>query len=240
MNEIKTALRKQWFQPTILGLALNPVFIARRGLFLAIKRVAPRLHGKVLDFGCGSKPYENLFTSADSYLGCDLDVSGHDHRDSRIDCFYDGERLPFQNSTFDAVVSFETFEHIFNLSTILAEVRRVTKESGYLLISIPFAWEEHEIPYDFARYTSYGMRRLLEDRGYEVIDLQKTTTQVLAVFQLFIAYLHLHVLPAKGIWSVPFRLLLTFPITILAYVMNAVLPRSDRFFCNLVILAKKT
>ena len=106
--------------------------------------------------GCGSKPYENLFVHADKYIGCDVEVSGHNHSDSKIDYFFDGKKLPFSDGTFDAVVSFEVFEHVFNLPEILTEINRVTKEKGTLLISIPFAYGEHEIPYDFARYTSFG------------------------------------------------------------------------------------
>ena len=106
---------------------------------------------RVLDFGCGSKPYENLFINIDEYVGCDIEVSGHDHLDSKIDYFFDGKNLPFIDDRFDSVVSFEVFEHIFNLPEILKEINRVTKTSGNILISVPFAWGEHEVPYDFAR-----------------------------------------------------------------------------------------
>jgi SAM-dependent methyltransferase len=240
LDKARQMVHKQWYQPSSWGMVVNPVFIARRGLFRAIKRLAPRLSGDVLDFGCGSKPYASLFAHARSYLGCDLEVSGHDHQDSQIDCFYDGGRLPFENGRFDAVVSFETFEHVFNLADILAEIYRVTKSSGYLLISIPFAWEEHEVPYDFARYTSFGIRNILREKGYEVVDLEKTTSHVLAVFQLLIAYLHQHVFPVKKPFSLLFRVLFIFPLTALAYFLNALLPKSGKYFCNIVVLARKT
>jgi len=96
-------------------------------------------------------------SEAASYIGVDLEATGHDHSNSKIDVLYDGKVLPFKDGQFDAVVSFEVLEHVFNLSEVMREINRVTTDSGYLLISVPFAWLEHEIPYDFARYTSFGI-----------------------------------------------------------------------------------
>ena len=54
--------------------------------------------------------------------------------------------MPFSDGRFDSVVSFEVLEHVFNLPQILQEINRVTKDSGLFLISVPFAWGEHEAP----------------------------------------------------------------------------------------------
>ena len=63
---------------------------------------------------------------------------------------------------------------MFNLPDLLMEINRVTKRDGYLLLSVPFAWAEHEIPYDFARYTSFALTHLLEKNGYRVLELHKS------------------------------------------------------------------
>lgn len=236
--KIKSRIKRESFQPTLLGIIVNPVFIVRYGLFNAIKKVAPEIKGNVLDFGCGSKPYENLFIHADKYIGCDIEVSGHDHKDSKIDYFFDGKKLPFKNEQFDSVVSFETFEHIFNLPVILQEINRVTKSSGLLLISVPFVWSEHEIPYDFARYTSFGLTQILKEHGYQVIEYQKTTTYLLTVFQVLIAYFIENVVPKNKLCYL-FQLILIFPLTVFAYALNAVFPKKYALFCSSAILAKK-
>ena len=70
------------------------------------------------------------------------------------------------------------------------------KPKGRILITSPFGWGEHEKPYDFARYTSFGIKHLLEKSGFE-IKITKTSSYFLAIGQLFIAYLGQHVLP-KG------------------------------------------
>jgi SAM-dependent methyltransferase len=199
--------------------------------------MAPSITGSLLDFGCGSKPYEALFTKANSYIGVDLETTGHDHVDSKVDVYYDGRALPFEADQFDAVVSFEVFEHVFNLTEVLDEIRRVTKESGFLLISIPFAWPEHEIPYDFARYTSFGIAHVLNCSGYEVINTKKTTTHVLAVFQLFADYLA-QLGPRSWIRPI-LQLMVIFPTTLFAYLLNSILPKRYAYFCNSVVLARK-
>ncbi len=237
-EKLQARIRKESFRPTILSAVLAPTYIIRRELLRAIQELAPSISGNILDFGCGSKPYEFLFSGAASYLGVDLEGTGHDHADSKVDVFYDGKRLPFPDEAFDAVVSFEVFEHVFNLSDVLAEIRRVTKPSGTLLISIPFAWHEHEQPYDFARYTSFGITHILSRSGYEVVKAKKTTTHILATFQMFIAYLTL-VRPRISLFRLLLQVCLIFPVTAVAYLLNGLLPKRDEYFCNFVVLAKK-
>lgn len=235
---LRCRLAREDFQPSFLSIILRPVFIIRRALFHTIKELAPAITGDVLDFGCGSKPYESLFQGATSYTGVDLDVTGHDHRDSRIDVFYDGKVLPFPDGQFDAVVSFEVFEHVFNLQEVLNEIRRVTRKSGHLLLSIPFAWEEHEVPFDFARYTSFGITHLLTEAGYEIVQLKKTTTYTLAVFQMLIAWIVRDRLRFRFLRYCR-QLFVVFPLTMAGLALNSILPKRDDFYCNAVVLAKK-
>jgi SAM-dependent methyltransferase len=237
-EKLRTRMRRETFQPTLLSAIVSPVYIIRRGLFRAIKDLAPFISGSILDFGCGSKPYESLFSGAASYLGVDLEVTGHNHEDSKIDVFYDGKILPFDDAQFDAVVSFEVFEHVFNLPEALREINRVTKCGGFLLISVPFAWNEHEVPYDFARYTSFGISHTLRSAGYEIIEIKKTTTYLLAVFQMFMAYL-MQTEPRLRALRYLRQICVMFPCTLAAYAVNSLLPKRYEYYCNIVLLAKK-
>lgn len=237
---LKIWWQRQMFIVSPLGVAINPSHIIRRGIYRATSRLAPQISGNVLDFGCGSKPYEELFTAADRYTGVDIEVSGHDHSDSKVDRYYDGKTLPFRDALFDSVVCFEVFEHVFNLDEVLAEIRRVMRPGGRLLLSIPFAWHEHEVPYDFARYTSFGFRHVLEKNGFEVVEVEKTTTSILAMGQLFIIYVHEHILPLKGVFSKILRLAVIFPLNLLVLAANAMLPKRKDFYSGMVVLARKT
>ena len=238
-HQAKAKYRREEFIPTILGMVINPVYILRNGLCSSIKKIAPIIDGNVLDFGCGSKPYESLFTNVNSYIGVDIEVSGHNHSESKVDYFYDGKTLPFEDNQFDAVVSFEVFEHIFNISQILSELKRVLKPSGNLLISIPFSWNEHEAPYDFARYTSFGIKQILHENGFDVIELKKTTTYFLAIGQMFIAYLVQHIQPKNKWLGLLFQIGIIFPINLFTQTINFVLPKKFEYFCNIVVLARK-
>jgi SAM-dependent methyltransferase len=238
VKKLKLKLKKEQFQPTLLGFVINPVYVIRSGLFKYINKFAPQINGSILDFGCGSKPYENLFINSDEYIGCDIEDSGHSHHDSNIDYFFDGKTLPFDDDRFDSVVSFEVFEHVFNLHEILKEINRVTKTSGTLLISFPFAYGEHEVPYDYARYTSFGMSHILKEHGFEVIEYKKTTTHFLTIYQLFVSYLVQNIAPNNKFYYI-FQIMIIFPLNIIAYALNLILPKNYDLYCSSVILAKK-
>ncbi len=240
LKRIEERLRRELFLTTPLSIIINPVYITRSGLLKAISKHAPDLGGDILDFGCGSKPYEALFVNAKSYTGVDIKVSGHNHRNSNIDYFYDGKLLPFPNQCFDSIVCFEVLEHIFNLEEIMTEIRRVLKPGGKLLISLPFAWDEHEAPFDFARYTSFGIKHILEKHGFDVLDYTKTNTYVLAIQQLFIEYLAKNVSPKKGLGRRLFQITVIFPLNVWSVCINFILPKRYDYFTNQVVLSKKS
>jgi ubiquinone/menaquinone biosynthesis C-methylase UbiE len=143
---------KEQFDPSfVLGIWINPFFVIRRGLITGVGSISKHMKGgKLLDVGCGSKPYERMF-EVEKYVGIDLEVSGHDHSFSKIDKFYDGKTIPFEEDFFDNVFCSEVFEHVFNIEELLDEIHRVLKPGGKLGFTCPFVWDEHEQPYDFAR-----------------------------------------------------------------------------------------
>jgi ubiquinone/menaquinone biosynthesis C-methylase UbiE len=196
--------------------------------------------GKVLDVGCGSKPYQDCFPLASAYIGIDVETSGHDHENSKVDVFYDGMSIPFTNESFDSVVCFEVLEHVKDPKTILEEINRVIKEHGSLLISVPFLFGEHEEPYDFQRFTSFGLVKLLNDVGFNVVSLEKTTSEFMAIAQLNILYLSRH-------WGIKIRgfnrikqYLIISPLTVASILIDRYITKHQSGFCNIVVLAKKS
>lgn len=237
---LRRFIRRAEFKPSITSLLFNPCHIIRSQLYSAIAPHGKNGRGVLLDFGCGSKPYESLFPGVSNYIGCDIQTSGHDHTDSKVDYFYDGLTLPFNDDQFDWAVSFEVLDDIFNLDDILKELHRVTRSGGTLLVSSPFCWQEHEAPYDFARYTRYGLTSVLEKNGFKVIEYQKTGTYVLCIFQLVSFYLYEHVFPKKFGVARLLTPIFIFPLTVLAYVLNAVLPKNQDFYLNNIFLCSRT
>jgi SAM-dependent methyltransferase len=237
--EVKARLRRGSFRADLFGLLLHPGFIIRRGLWSNVAHLAPSLRGRILDLGCGSRPYECLFVNADGYVGLDVQQSGHDHTNSKIDVFYDGETIPFGRGEFDAVVSFEVFEHVFNLDRVLSEINRVLRDDGKLLITVPFFWPEHEQPYDFARYTSFGIQAALEKGGFRTACMVKSGNFIAALWQAYIGYLF-SFSPKKSLLGRGiFQLLVIFPTTLFGLLASTIFPKRYEAYCNLVVLAEK-
>lgn len=161
-----------------------------------IKLYAPQLSGRILDFGCGSKPYISLFSNATEYIGLDYEGEGHSHVNEYVDVFYDGKKIPFPDASFDAVFSSEVFEHLFNMDEILRELNRVMKKGGKMLLSCPFVWPEHEVPVDYARYTRFALRDLLEKHGFTVLVQDKTGDFTSTIYQMKMLYLAEHLVPS--------------------------------------------
>lgn len=169
MGSISNARRKHEFDPGLSGLWLNRLYLIRRVIAEGIKRNAHQLTGKLLDYGCGSKPYEELFPATE-YIGIDVEVSGHPTDRKTADVYFDGVCLPFSDSEFDSVLVSEVVEHLFDLPCALVEISRVMKPSGKLLITCPFVWPLHEEPYDYARYTPFALSHELERAGFRIIE----------------------------------------------------------------------
>ncbi|WP_262249407.1 class I SAM-dependent methyltransferase [Parapedobacter soli] len=236
--KLKQLYNESLFQPTLFGLFFNPFFIIRRGLYRAVYQFRSRMAGKMLDFGCGSKPYKALF-SVSEYVGTDIKISGHDHRHEQIDVYYDGETLPFGDESFDSIFSSEVFEHVFNLSQILDELYRVLKPGGHMLITVPFVWDEHEIPYDFARYTSFGLKHIFQEKGFVVVEEKKTTDYVSTIFQMWAAYIYQHIFPQHKVIRIALTPLFVTPITLCGLLFSAILPKNKNFFHNNVMVLQK-
>jgi SAM-dependent methyltransferase len=226
------------FNPSIT----KPNYLIRKRLLRSIQSLAPRLKGKLMDFGCGQKPYKALFT-ADEYIGVDFENPGHPHINESIDVFYDGKTIPFPNEHFDSIFSSEVFEHIFNLEEIIKELNRVLKIDGIILITCPFAFCEHEIPNDFARYTSFAIKYLFTKNGFEVIEQIKTGNSIEALSQMRLIYLHQHIYPKlKKIPLVrsAFRLVFYTTINLGTLLFGKILPQGKDLYMNNVLLCRKT
>src|SRR5580658_2251280 len=139
-----------------------------------LKRAAPFAHGRLLDVGCGDKPYEPIFAPyVDAYVGVEHDATFAKTSASsrgRPDVLYDGKRLPFDDATFDTVLSVEVLEHTPEPQRLLNEMARVLKREGTLILTVPFSFRLHEEPHDYFRYTPYGVREMLANAGLEPVE----------------------------------------------------------------------
>jgi SAM-dependent methyltransferase len=112
----------------------------------------------VLDVYCGTRPYEDLFPTGAQVVGLDVDRSGY--RYGVADVVSD-DFLPFADGSFDAVMCTQAFHYIVEPQPAIAEIRRVLRPGGAVLITVPVVWEyDRENPEH--HYTEPLLRRLFE------------------------------------------------------------------------------
>ncbi|MBX2959218.1 MAG: class I SAM-dependent methyltransferase [Flavobacteriales bacterium] len=237
MLKLKKAILQQLFKPTFISFCINPFFWGRAAIYLSVKKFATTISGKTVDVGSGSKPYKDLFKNVTEYIGLDIEQSGHNHQTSDIDVFYDGKTFPFKNSTIDSLVFFEVLEHVFNPDEFLSEIARVVKPGGKCLVTIPFLWGEHEQPYDFARYSSFGLKHLFNQHGLEIIEHKK----YLSDFRIFplLVNSYIYTISKKyvpGIFSWAVIIPFSFINNLIGLFLYVLPKNEDMYFGNIYVL----
>jgi SAM-dependent methyltransferase len=234
---LKHIYLKQMFFPNLLGLVINPFYFARAGLAKSIAVFAHLLKGRLLDIGCGSKPYKKLFV-VDEYVGLDID-SEITRKRNVAEVLYDGKVFPFLSNSFDSALCNQVLEHVFNPDEFLSEIHRVLKPSGKLLLTLPFVWDEHEQPYDYARYSSFGLKFLLEKNGFQVLKSKKIGDDATIIFQLINAY----IFKVIQNWPKLIRIMVTVSlialVNILGVILGWLLPKNEDLFLDQIILVEK-
>ena len=117
-----------------------------------------------LDIGGGDgKRYRQLFEHRGiKYQSLDINP------DLMPDIVSSAESLPFDNGKIEFILSSQMLEHVLNPLECLKEIFRVLKPGGYLLITVPQTNELHSEPFDFWRFTNFGMIHLLETVGFQI------------------------------------------------------------------------
>jgi len=147
-----------WRQPLHLHLA---------PLWAALGRVLPTLRGRVVDVGCGAKPYRGLLHPAvTDYVGVDRPGP---HASPDVEA--DAHALPFPDGSFDAGVSFQVFEHVERPAQCVAELARVVRPGGDVVFTVPGVWPAHEVPHDHWRFTRYGLEAVVRGAGLTLVEL---------------------------------------------------------------------
>jgi SAM-dependent methyltransferase len=137
--------------------------------------------GNFLDLGCGNKPYETLYNPVTSYqTGCDVMQSDK----NRVDVLCPITDLKFNDAQFDTILCTQVLEHVFEHDKMMKEIFRVMKPGGHIILTVPFAWELHEEPYDFFRYTKHALKELFEQAGFEIDYIKPNGGKWAAIYQL--------------------------------------------------------
>ena len=147
--------------------------------------------GKLIDIGCGLKPYEEIFRPfVSSYFGVDYKPSAESHyagqttADLDADYTYTG----LDGDSFDTLLSTQMMEHVNDTNRYVKECRRLLKQGGMAIFTIPMSWRSNAEPHDYHRFTRYSLEKVFTENGFAVVELREvegafaTTIQHLVVF----------------------------------------------------------
>lgn len=238
INKLKERLRREQFKPTWLSLFVNSNYLIRSGIYRGIKENVHYMRGVMLDIGCGKKPYRDLF-DVEQYLGIDIENEGHRNDTSFVDLFYDGRNIPFDNEYFDSAYTSEVLTHISDIEPVIAEIHRVLKMGGKILITVPYIWHENEQPNDAVRYTSFGIVKLLERHNFKVLVQQKAGNYFTTSIQTRNAYLYHALFPKSTILKLLLTIIFIAPYNIFAVIFSPILGRNQDLFSNVIVVAEK-
>jgi SAM-dependent methyltransferase len=119
----------------------------------------------VLDYGsmehaAGPGTYRPLMPANWKYYGCDLEAGPN------VDVVMAEEyNTGFKNAVADIVISGQCLEHVRNPFKAVAEMARVLKPGGIIVLIAPFAIGVHRFPIDCWRFAPDGFEQLMEDAG---------------------------------------------------------------------------
>lgn len=127
----------------------------------------------ILDVGAGHGDFADIFTAnqgqnpAHRYLS--LDVVPYAEVDMVCDL---NQTNPLKPASLDLIVLMNVLEHVFDAQNLLRVLARALKPSGQVVVTIPFMLKVHQAPFDFSRYTEYGLAELAKNAGLKIQSLQ--------------------------------------------------------------------
>ena len=209
-------------------------------------RVIPLLSGRVPDVGAGSQPYRRYLRPGSEYVAMEV-------ADSRSgDVTGDAQHLPFADGAFDDVVCTEVLEHVRDPMLAVREIGRVCRQGALVYVTAPMTWALHYEPFDYFRFTNYGLASLLEQGGFAVRETTRMGGLFTMVFGrladagvtlLYRAFFPLKYLVGSG-RRVAAVSALAFPFVALgdlvAAALDKAIPGTDRDCLGWAVLAEKT
>jgi SAM-dependent methyltransferase len=143
----------------------NTDWLVLRALSSVLRQQVERRlpHGaQLVDLGCGAMPYRSMILAAGiGYLGADIDGSGD------LPVGRDG-RVALESGSSDVILSIQVLEHVADLNAYCAEICRLLRDNGTLLLSTHGTWLYHPHPGDFRRWTRTGLIDELARQGLNV------------------------------------------------------------------------
>jgi SAM-dependent methyltransferase len=118
--------------------------------------------GRLLDLGCGPR---DQAAPAEHY---GLAYAGVDFTSEQADLRADAHAIPFRDATFDAVLSYAVFEHLYHPHLAAAEVARVLKPGGVFFGAVSLGEPFHD---SYFHHSALGLLSILSGTGLRTVRL---------------------------------------------------------------------
>jgi SAM-dependent methyltransferase len=169
-----------------------------------LRRRLADCHGKVLDVGAGQAPWRGLLPG-DDYVGLDIE-SASNFGMTRVPgvIYYDGSRMPFSDASFDHILCSEVLEHVPDAGTFMAELARVIRANGTIVLTVPWSARLHHLPHDYRRLTRQGLKDLFSQSGFTAIRIEERGNDVAVIANKLIVVIVRKLRPRKRahlIWT---------------------------------------
>lgn len=162
------------FTETLGTTIIHPQYTVIKFQKEAVEEAKKYTKGSLIDIGCGRIPYrKELEPLVSSYIGVDHpEVSKLYRGGLKPEVLADAKKLPFQNNSFDIALLIQVLEHVDEPGQVIKEAARVLKPNGILIISVPFFYPLHDMPYDFGRYTPTALKSFTENASLKIIKMK--------------------------------------------------------------------
>lgn len=199
----------------------------------------------VLDVGCAGKSAQRAIGGNARYIGLDYYKTALEWYQSRPDIFGDAHLLPFRDATIDTVLLLDVMEHLARPDDAIAEIRRVLRPKGKLILQVPFLYPIHDAPLDFQRWTQFGLTALLQKHGLQVVKHKRLGRPLesgalllnIAASKAILAWIQRRHPAALALVLLPF--FVTFS-NLLAWLFSRLMPDDDMMPLGYLILAVKS
>lgn len=149
------------------GTPLHPQWLSDRYHLSKLQLLGHLRDCLLLDIGSGNRNLGEHLDPSNRLLRLDYPQTSFRYANPP-DIYGDAQSLPVATASVDVVVLFEVLEHVPDHVRALTEIARVLRPGGRLFLSVPFLYPIHDAPHDYFRFTSFGLRKLLEDGGFQL------------------------------------------------------------------------
>lgn len=214
---------------------MSPIYLSRYFIGRAIYSNLSHFTGKLLDVGSGPSPYSFIFRNRISnHVRIDHERVSHEP-----DVVCDVSEMPVKDNSIDCILCTQLLEYILEPHQLIDNFSRIIKPGGKVLLSAPFIYPVHHKSLDYFRYTDSCLRKLFQDRAFDIIQCKPLGGFFVTIIQLATHYITYWMFRgAVKILVLPMLLVSNITLNMIALLLDRI-EHDNTFTLNYFIVAEK-